>query len=98
MNSFFTTLFTILALCATSIQGFAFVGNSATMYEKVCEASPFFVRHFTRKAILKEIELKGYQEVTEKAFFQIIQDVTPEKFLEKTMAILEQHKSESTEE
>ena len=91
-------LFAVLALCATSVQGFAFVGNSATMYEKVCEASPFFVRHFTRKAILKEIELKGYQEVTEKVFSQIIQEVTPEKFLEKTLAILDEHKTHEPEE
>ena len=104
MKSILSLLLTILVLMASSSSNapgavqaaFApvFLGNSGVMYEQVCQATPFFVRSLTRNAILSEMQVRGYQEgVTEDQFYQIIQDVTPKKFLDRTLSILDRHKS-----
>ena len=77
------------------VEEFNWLGNSQLMYNKVCESSPFFVRHFTRnglnKGLNKRIAPGG--TVTESVMYDVCKEVTPEKYLENTLKILDQYKT-----
>jgi hypothetical protein len=68
-------------------------GNSKSMYEEVVNLTPWVFRHFPRSAILKGFSEKGTTTVTEDGLIQVCKDVTPEQYREKTMAVLEEHKT-----
>lgn len=63
------------------------------MFDKVCEASPWFVRHFTRNGILKGLRSHGAVDVNEELLIKVCQEVTPEQYQEKTLAILHEYKT-----
>jgi hypothetical protein len=68
-------------------------GNSKTMYDEVVNMTPWIFRHFPRSAILKGLNEKGSSTVTEEGLIAVCKDVTPEQYREKTMAVLEEHKT-----
>jgi len=72
---------------------FVWKENSKAMYDKVCEAAPWFVRHFTRSGLNKGLKAKGCGEVTEQHMYDVCKEVTPERFLDRTVKILDEHKT-----
>lgn len=65
------------------------------MFDKVCAASPFFVRHFTRNGLVKGLQARcegegGEVVVTEQLMFDVCREVTPSEHLERTLQILEE--------
>ena len=66
-----------------------FLENSKAMYDGVCGASPWFVRHFTRNGLNKGLEKRGCGDVTEAIMYDVCREVTPEKYLESTLKILD---------
>jgi hypothetical protein len=74
-------------------QPFDFLENSKVMYEKVCEAVPWFIRPLLKSSILKGIEEHGCQEVTETCLYQVVKQVTPKKHIERTLELLDRHKT-----
>ena len=72
---------------------FEFKENSKTMFEEVCNATPWFVRHFTRNGLVRGLKEKGCGQVTESIMYEVCRDVTPEKHLERTIAILDKNKT-----
>ena len=66
------------------------------MYETVVNQTPWPFRHFPRSAILKGLAQQGCGTVTEPVLMQVCQEVTPEKYLDKTMDILERMKTTPT--
>jgi hypothetical protein len=71
--------------------------NSKKMYEECCAATPWLVRHFTRSGFTKGLKAKGCGSVTEQHMFDVAREVTPPAHLEKTLAILHQHKTTDAE-
>jgi hypothetical protein len=76
-----------------SVEDFTWLENSKTMFDKVCEASPWFVRHFTRNGMLKNLQSRGTTDVTEAIMYDVVKEVTPAKYLPKTLEILDEHKT-----
>jgi hypothetical protein len=74
-------------------QPFEFLESSKVMYEKLCEAVPWFIRPLIRSSILKGIEEHGCQEVTETCLYQVVKQVTPKKHIKRTLELLDQHKT-----
>jgi hypothetical protein len=70
-----------------------FQENSREMFEKVCEASPFFVRYFTRNGLLKGLKERGCGDVKEETMYEVCKEVTPPKYLELTIKILDECKT-----
>ena len=73
------------------------------MFEQVVNQTPWLFRHFPRSSILNGLKAKGCgggdnnnKAVTEEVLMQVCQEVTPNKYLEKTMAILERMKTTTT--
>jgi hypothetical protein len=77
---------------------FNFLENSAVMFDKVCEASPFLVRHFTRSALTKGLKAHGCGDVTENMMYIVCKEVTPTKYLERTLKILDENRTTTTPE
>jgi hypothetical protein len=72
-----------------------FKENSKTMFEEVCNATPWLFRHFTRNGLIKGLREEGCGQVTEQVMYKVCQKVTPEKHLPQTIEILEKHKTTS---
>jgi hypothetical protein len=72
---------------------FNFTENSKEMFDKVCESSPWFVRHFTRNGLVKGFKERGCGDVTEKIMYDVCKQVTPPKYLENTLKILDECKT-----
>jgi len=68
---------------------FTFTENSREMFDAVCQATPWFVRHFTRSGLIKGLKERGCGEVTESILYEVCRDVTPPQHLDKTIAILD---------
>lgn len=73
--------------------GFHFLENSKVMFDKVCQASPFLVRHFTRSALTKGLEAHGCGDVTEEMMYIVCKEVTPAKYLKRTLKILDENRT-----
>lgn len=78
---------------APTVEDFNWLENSRVMFDKVAEETPWFVRHFTRNGMLKGLHEKGIKDVTESAMYDVCKKVTPEKYLPRTLEILDEHKS-----
>jgi hypothetical protein len=76
-----------------AVEDFTWKENSKVMFDKVAEASPWFVRHFTRSGMLKGLHEKGIKEVTESAMYDVCKEVTPSKYLPQTLEILNANKT-----
>lgn len=74
---------------------FEWTGNSKNMYEEVVNLTPWIFRHFPRTAILTGLKGRDSTTVTEEALIEVCKEVTPEKYREKTMAVLEEHKTKN---
>lgn len=72
---------------------FTWTDNSKAMVEACCAATPWFVRHFTRSGFAKGLQGKGCGIVTEQLVFDVAREVTPAAHLEKTLNILNEHKT-----
>ena len=69
--------------------GFDFQENSKAMFIDVCNASPKLVRHFTRNALTKGLKERGCGTVYESTMYDVCKEVTPAKYMEQTMKILD---------
>jgi hypothetical protein len=76
-----------------AMDGIQFADNSREMFNQVCNASPWFVRHFTRNGLVKGLQEMGVDTVTEQDIYAVCRKVTPEKYLPKTLEILDQLKT-----
>ena len=76
-----------------SVEDFTWLENSKTMFDEVCQASPWFVRHFTKSGMLKDLQSRGIQDVTESVMYVVVKEVTPSKYLETTLKILDANKT-----
>lgn len=74
---------------------FNFQQNSRVMFDNVCEATPWLFRHFTRNSLVKGLKAHGCGDVTEDIMYTVCKEVTPEKYLESTLKILDENKSAS---
>jgi hypothetical protein len=65
------------------------------MFETVVNQTPWLFRHFPRNSILNGLKEKGCDKsgVTEDLLIQVCREVTPEKYMEKTMKIMEEMKT-----
>lgn len=80
--------------CAiTRMEDLNFTENSKVMFDEVCNASPWFVRHFTRNGLVKGLKAHGCGDVTEDMMETVCKEVTPPKYLENTLEILEKNKT-----
>lgn len=75
------------------MEDFNWLENSKEMFEKVAEASPWFVRHFTKSGMLKGLQKRNLKDVTEKNMFEVCEEVTPSKYWPETKKILESCKT-----
>ena len=66
------------------------------MFETVVNQTPWLFRHFPRSSILNGLKEKGCGTVTEDLLIEVCQQVTPEKYAEKTMSLLEDMKTKPT--
>ena len=66
------------------------------MFETIVNQTPWPFRRFPRAAILKGLQEQGCGTVTEPILMQVCKEVTPEKYLEKTVEILESMKTPTT--
>ena len=76
-----------------SQNNFVWKGNSKIMHDKVIDASPFFVRHFTRSGIDNGLIKHGCGEVTEDIMYTVVREVTPAKYLDASLKILDEYKT-----
>jgi hypothetical protein len=67
------------------------------MFEEVVAQTPWLFRHFPRTAILTGLKEKGCKTVTEAILIEVCKETTPDKYKEKTMAILERMKTSNIE-
>lgn len=72
---------------------FTFTQNTRDMFDQVCQASPWFVRHFTRNGLLNGLREMQITTVTEPDMYAVCRKVTPEKYLERTLLILDKLKT-----
>jgi hypothetical protein len=72
-----------------AVEDFQWLENSKEMFDKVAEASPWFVRHFTKSGMLKGLHEKGVKDVTESAMYDVCKEVTPSKYLPQTLEVLD---------
>jgi hypothetical protein len=72
---------------------FDFKENSKLMFEKVCEATPWFVRHFTRSGLVNGLKERGCGEVNEEIMYEVCRAITPERHLDSTIKILDENKT-----
>ena len=79
------------------MDSFQFAENSREMFDQVCNASPWFVRHFTRNGLVNGLKEMGVETVTEQDMYAVCRKVTPEKYLAKTLEILDQLKTKGAE-
>lgn len=63
------------------------------MFEEVVNQTPWIFRHFPRTAILNGLKEKKCGTVTEAILIDVCRETTPEKYKEKTIAILEKMKT-----
>jgi len=70
-----------------------FTENSKVMFDKVCERTPWFVRHFTRNGLIKGLKAHGCGDVSEELMYTVCKEVTPEAHLENTLKILDENKT-----
>ena len=70
-----------------------FTENSREMFDKVCQNTPWFVRHFTRNGLVKGLKEHGCGDVTEDLMYVVCKEVTPAKYLETTLKILDDCKT-----
>jgi hypothetical protein len=70
-----------------------FTENSKAMFDKVCEATPWLFRHFTRNGLIKGLKEHGCGDVTEELMYTVCKEVTPKQHLEKTLKILDENKT-----
>ena len=68
---------------------FVWKENSKKMFDDVCNASPFLVRHFTRRALVNGLKEHGCGDVTEVMMYDVCREVTPSKYLPRTLEILD---------
>lgn len=78
---------------ASPNDGLNWKDNSKKMYEECCNATPWLVRHFTRSGFTKGLKARGCGDVTEQHLFDVAREVTPPAHLDKTLGILNQHKT-----
>jgi len=71
------------------MDGFTWNDNAQEMFDKVVAASQFFVRHFTRSALVSGLQARGCGAVTEQLMFDVCREKTPSAFLEQTLKLLE---------
>jgi len=76
-----------------SVEDFNWLENSKIMFDKVAEASPWFVRHFTRSGMLKGLQSRNVKDVTESVMYDVCKEVTPKKYLPQTLEILNANKT-----
>lgn len=72
---------------------FNWLENSKVMFDKVCESSPRLVRHFTRDALTKGLKKHGCGDVTEAMMYIVVKEVTPAKYLARTLKILDENRT-----
>lgn len=77
----------------TIMDEFEWSGNSKVMFEEVVNLTPWVFRHFPRSAILKGLKERNSRIVTEEGLIEVCKVVSPEKYLEKTMAVLEENRT-----
>jgi hypothetical protein len=75
------------------MDGFNFLENTEVMFDKVYHASPIFVRHFTKGALIKGLQEHGCGDVTEEMMFVVCKKVTPAPYLETTLNILDENRT-----
>ena len=75
------------------MEEFEWSGQSKSMFEEVVNLTPWVFRHFPRSAILAGLNESGSKVVTEESLIEVCKKVTPEKYMEKTMAVLEEHRT-----
>mmetsp|Transcript_50577 Transcript_50577/g.70159 ORF Transcript_50577/g.70159 Transcript_50577/m.70159 type:complete len:108 (-) Transcript_50577:114-437(-) len=76
---------------------FIFKENSKAMFTDVCNAAPKLVRHFTRDGLVKGLKKRGCGEVFESTMYDVCREVTPQKYMKRTMAILDKDRTTTTE-
>lgn len=75
------------------MDAFIFKENSRAMFDDVCSDSPKFVRKFTRDGLVKGLKEHGCGDVTEATMYEVCRKVTPAKYLDRTLAILDKDKT-----
>jgi hypothetical protein len=66
------------------------------MFDEVCQASPWFVRHFTRNALIQGLQDRKCGDVTEAIMYDVCKKVTPPKYLDQTFTMLDENKTTTT--
>lgn len=74
------------------MDSFEWKDNSKQMFDKVCESTPWFVRHFTRNGLTKGLTERG-PVVTEQGMYDVCREVTPASHLEATITILDEYRT-----
>lgn len=72
---------------------FVWKENSKIMHDKVIDATPYLVRHFTRSGIDNGLEKHGCGDVTEDIMYTVVREVTPAKYLDASLKILDEYKT-----
>ena len=85
----------LFGLRRVSVDEFNFLENSRAMFTDVCNDSPKAFRHFTREALVKGLKKHGCGDVTEAIMYEVVKEVTPAKYLERTLAILDKDRTTS---
>ena len=63
------------------------------MHDKVIDSTPYLFRHFTRSGIDNGLEKHGCGDVTEELMYLVVKEVTPPKYLDASLKILDEYKT-----
>lgn len=75
------------------MEDFEFKENSKVMFDEVCSMTPWLFRGFTKNGLIQGLKDEGCGIVTEQKMYDVCRKVTPAKHLDKTMEVLEKHKT-----
>jgi hypothetical protein len=75
------------------MEGFEFKENSKAMFDDVCNLTPWLVRHFTRNGMVNGLKARGCGAVTESIMYDVCREVTPAKYLDRTIEVLDKDKT-----
>ena len=76
-----------------NMEEFDFEENSKVMFDEVCNGTPWLFRHFTRNALVDGLKARGCGKVTESTMYDVCREVTPARYLDGTIAILDKNKT-----
>lgn len=70
---------------------FIFTENTKAMYDD--KKPPFFVRFLVRNKVNGALTARGCGKVTEQIMYDVIKETTPENMLQRSIDVLDEHRT-----